>query len=175
MLQCVQSPGPSQPQDPFSDTRRAREVSGGKGGHPGPPYATAFVQRGGIVSNWAWGEWPLPAMKLWETTDWPLMTDVRKARTFHGLLLCTYFFLQQFFVCLYKTYNYINHKTGTVYCKNQRRPAIGSVNLYSINLQQKSSQDMKHKKTWYVQVFITFILQHFHIQYVRKWQLLKVI
>lgn len=38
-------------------------------GHPGPPYATASVQRGDRVSAGASGEWPLSAMKLWETTD----------------------------------------------------------------------------------------------------------
>lgn len=53
MLQCVQSKGPSQPQDPFSDTGRARgQGEEGVGvvvvvGFPGPPYAIASVQRGG--------------------------------------------------------------------------------------------------------------------------------
>lgn len=44
---------------PFSDSGREleREVSRRRGGgHPGPPYAIASVQRGDLVSNWASGE-----------------------------------------------------------------------------------------------------------------------
>lgn len=56
MPQCVQSPGPSQPWDPFSDSGGEGEVSGRRGGHPGPPYASASVQRGDLVSAGASGK-----------------------------------------------------------------------------------------------------------------------
>lgn len=36
MLQCVQSPGPSQPQNPFSDTGMAREVREERGASGAP-------------------------------------------------------------------------------------------------------------------------------------------
>lgn len=59
VINAVVSPGPRtyQPQDPFSDSSREGEVSRGASGAPRPPapppYATASVQRGDLVSSGA--------------------------------------------------------------------------------------------------------------------------
>ncbi|KAK7901976.1 hypothetical protein WMY93_018745 [Mugilogobius chulae] len=60
---CCQegSPGPSQPQDPFSESAGEKGVSSERGGHPGPSYATASVPSRDRISSAPQANDPCPA------------------------------------------------------------------------------------------------------------------